>query len=1179
MLYGSSTYPNTNVVGLTGSRGITGNTGSIGPVGNRGPTGATGNTGPNLVGMTLASNFKINNSYSDGTVTQGDELTGPDGDYFIGIDGTNLAIGSMGVFSGISYFTENIGGAQFTRPELRIRGLTTASQNEDRQIIKIVGDTDLNDIEIVYNLTGLPYLGISAGSVGQLAVHVSGSTFAGLTGTKYDTSLQTVNLQSVNYAERIHFVESQKNTISGTSNVFYLWTINWEESNTFVLNDYVTTPGETTVAQVVLLKNPPDKNFAKSLTIVIPSGITSSVLTKFATANDVSSFSLNNAEYSVSWPLTYPPCLSEGIDAINFVYIDGIWYANYGIYNSASQQVDWNASYNNCAGSIDIPDPDVFGLCCVSDKSCNLTSFVGLRSSCAAIPNATFFPGKDINYPGCSAGGSLGICCYRNNDGKIQKHPSPIKVCDCQNLASETRVNPQHFWQEINDCNKNVNAIDCALAFEGKGTCCYGNGDSSIETENDCLANGHYWHGPGTVSEYLSLPNFTNFRCRTGTGGCCTTGICSNTSFTNCVPGGLFFGCGYTCSNSNCASGGGDKGGGGGGDKGGGGNGGGSTPRANCQDCFNQSDVFVVKKYNTSGIQVGVHELRLGDSFAGGIVAGVFNPKGTTCIGNEAAFSGFYRENNVLSQPGIPINTIPAEDLLYGDLAEKVFNRATNGSRLNFTGDDWGTLGAPYNTIYDPQGYGFTLASEHNGDCDSWLMIVMPFPAVIHQDEYENLDFPNNLIKYETRTYTGQLLVDNSQEAYTSLEPVFVEDLFQSRRTRTVNRFVWSHGGTAYAPTLPSNLISFSTTANENTTCVTQLAPTTTQNDGQYGTLPTTVNGVAGSTYWGNIYTYDTCVDIPHICGNNCADSPLTRISAGQTYTFTRNTGYWSRNYGILNTIRLFNSDIAEYYLKSGNGLGGSQFSNLEAKYGATGSSDFVVAFNHTGTAKAKTTIAEATSVYNRKYFTSEDMISEGFPQVSRWYVPSIEELSFLRYQCETNKLNLQQKIITYPDTNGIAIGDRNIGANGWVWSSTGSFDTGITAEYIQAVGGVPSRNTNTKQFSSAFAMKFPVFQNSQNVDSILSTGYYQNTWTKKANDFNDRYELRLVRFIRCDQRYYSNSTNEQLVNSVWNVPRLTESAICNGSTQPDNNGNTTTYNSSNFNSDIQTFTIYRNQT
>lgn len=109
MIYGSSPYPNTNIVGITGSRGPTGPTGPIGLTGPRGSTGNVGNTGGGLTGMTLTAGGRVRNEFTDNTFKLGDPLASPDGDYYIFVDGNNLASGAADVFSGVTYQTYNVG--------------------------------------------------------------------------------------------------------------------------------------------------------------------------------------------------------------------------------------------------------------------------------------------------------------------------------------------------------------------------------------------------------------------------------------------------------------------------------------------------------------------------------------------------------------------------------------------------------------------------------------------------------------------------------------------------------------------------------------------------------------------------------------------------------------------------------------------------------------------------------------------------------------------------------------------------------------------------------------------------------------------------------------------------------------------------------------------------------------
>jgi hypothetical protein len=306
----------------------------------------------------------------------------------------------------------------------------------------------------------------------------------------------------------------------------------------------------------VVIKNPPTADIAKAITIVVPSGITSSVVTKFAVADDVSGFTLENADFSVSWPMTYPPCFTDGVDVINTVHFDGIWYANYGIYNSGTESVSWNSTYSDCLGSYNIPDPtiDLVGLCCVGCSAG--TSFVTTESGCKTLVDsgeAYFFPGKDLSYSGCTANnGPIGVCCYKNASDTIVKHSSLVRACDCLRISRNSNVNPWSHWQPINNCFKNINSIDCTAAYNNNGSCCNGVGGCEDNvSELTCANSGRYWQGKGTVCQYTDTGTNTVNICTTGTGGCCVNGTCTDaTSQSSCS--GIYYGCGHTCGSFDC---------------------------------------------------------------------------------------------------------------------------------------------------------------------------------------------------------------------------------------------------------------------------------------------------------------------------------------------------------------------------------------------------------------------------------------------------------------------------------------------------------------------------------------------------------------------------------------------------------------------------------------------------
>jgi hypothetical protein len=174
----------------------------------------------------------------------------------------------------------------------------------------------------------------------------------------------------------------------------------------------------------------------------------------------------------------------------------------------------------------------------------------------------------------------------------------------------------------------------------------------------------------------------------------------------------------------------------------------------------------------------------------------------------------------------------------------------------------------------------------------------------------------------------------------------------------------------------------------------------------------------------------------------------------------------------------------------------------------------------------------------------------------------------------------LQQKI---QDASGIRIGNiflnSNTGANaagagltGWVWSSTITFNETVPGQYLQGSGSVngitasspqPLSGTNVtvdgfqqnysagqitaSQFSKAWALKFDT-GTTTTLPNPNGFKVMKRNDSKQGNDnVNNRFELRLVRQIRCDRKFYWNGDNPRYRNTFWAVPRLTPSDVTTG--------------------------------
>jgi hypothetical protein len=500
--YGSSPYINRVIVGITGPTGSTGPTGPTGNDGLLGNTGNTGETGPGIVGMTLI-NGEIKTEYSDGSSQFSPEIKGEDGNYYIFADANSLGT-QLSLVEGVTINDIGDGNLQHT---VRFRGFTTGSQNDDLKFITINSQANSGLIGITYSLTGLPYLGLSGGSTGQLVVASSSTQFRGLTGTYYDVVKRTVDAQIVNYGERVQFVRPERKDFyrldgNSTESQYFVWNIDWEEANTFILNSYTDQlasgqPGEgrTTIAQVINIENPPNSEFAKSLTLIIPPGVTSGydpatsdirILTRFVTTEDLAAgYTLGDGRHNISWPLTYPPCFTDNIDVINMLYINGLWYANFGILGNGEDQVNWDSEYFNCVTNPNDPpynpngpEPDPIVTCCSPDPSgvfVNICTPNILQSQCITLK-----------------GSSINSC-----DECDQSEIDPFVYC-CDDTYGVTTIpqsqclDPRTIVQNKSDCVITDPIIDCCDTSTGvcvpqiKASQCSGQSELTCE---DCQEN------------------------------------------------------------------------------------------------------------------------------------------------------------------------------------------------------------------------------------------------------------------------------------------------------------------------------------------------------------------------------------------------------------------------------------------------------------------------------------------------------------------------------------------------------------------------------------------------------------------------------------------------------------------------------------------------------------------
>jgi hypothetical protein len=345
------------------------------------------------------------------------------------------------------------------------------------------------------------------------------------------------------------------------------------------------------------------------------------------------------------------------------------------------------------------------------------------------------------------------------------------------------------------------------------------------------------------------------------------------------------------------------------------------------------------------------------------------------------------------------------------------------------------------------------------------------YASLITSGDESNCVLYNTIYDYTGYGFTGDNLCDNNTDSYImimSLHPVILNEdktVSSQYNSATTSRFKWGTGANAWGPLLDFGFNSIE--YNSNTL--------------QYKE--------------GFIYNYsdeNTKVNLPFnsfiACGAaRTINDPEAWQKLNPNSSFN---GKWYRNNGIINTIRMINSELVYYYNLNGTGYTGASYSPMIASKNIT--------------------IARATSIYNKE-------TKETNPKISDWFIPSYDELAFIA-KASLNTDSENNINIKLAHSGGTVL-------DSWYWSSTGTFTEGSNEYILNHPSGLSGG-------SSSWAIEFD------------SDGVPENFKTKKANRINNEYQLRLIKMIRCDGSYFTDSNS--LSNKYWRTLNIDEMVIDN---------------------------------
>ena len=390
----------------------------------------------------------------------------------------------------------------------------------------------------------------------------------------------------------------------------------------------------------------------------------------------------------------------------------------------------------------------------------------------------------------------------------------------------------------------------------------------------------------------------------------------------------------------------------------------------------------------------------------------------------------------------------------FGGNKSSTWDQLMSGGSTGATLDNYGMHSKSYLSKYDYHGYGFTSDKGcvqyqkydyHDHDIstpDSYYVIVSLSPVGITGDrEIVNiLDYPG-----------------------------------------ATSEFYWGNRGSSWGPLYNQNTVKLNDISNE------YVARAFKMGEGYW------YNQALGEGSLNNIApnTFTTCRKARRF-GNGA-------INKLKTKPFQTAHGYWNRNWGLYNNIRVISADnaLSEGYTDSQN--------YYSSDFGPGLTADYVSAFR-------------ATRLMH-DYYTNDDGITADSERLSGWYIPSQDEMAYVAHNCidsSNDEFNLNYHLF---QEGGVPI-------NGWHWTSTGAFDEskGFTAGLGEGVINPVVSGATADPGTLAWAMKFDV------------NGVANNFLVGKKHRTHNKYKVRPIRLLRCDGQYATGGSENV---KLWELPRV----------------------------------------
>ena len=358
-----------------------------------------------------------------------------------------------------------------------------------------------------------------------------------------------------------------------------------------------------------------------------------------------------------------------------------------------------------------------------------------------------------------------------------------------------------------------------------------------------------------------------------------------------------------------------------------------------------------------------------------------------------------------------------------------------------------------YRTEYDHHGYGFNgFTLDDQLSCKDFAKLNFPDEGDGISDSYLMI------ISLDPVAVSGGSLVDYGDNP------------------EATHQFVWSNSGSAWGP-----YVDLENRRNSSGIFSEEYSQVGSYKEG----------------FW---FTGNTFEDSAKFLKNRTFSSCREARSIGQDWinrlrsrSLQNINGFWRRNWGLYNSLHLAHADNIDEL----------NFSPIGEEFSSNIFGPSITAGDFTSIRATRLMDDSLTSPIQGSKINS--------PEVSQWFLPSYDEMSFLAANC-ANDLGIYYNF----NLNTTLLAEGGTPLTDWHWTSTGAFDYSKD-EGLYSESGV-----------TAGSVAWGIYFSETGISSTFKSG--------RKDRQENRYKVRPIRLVRCDSNHGTTGSTEF---KAWNIPDI----------------------------------------